>query len=430
MPGTLNERKYVGDQAPGSDREEYLAQVEKLVKSQTLHTSEALCKILQYLATHNLDRPGIPIKEYQIATEVLGRPPDFDPHSDATIRVQAGRLRSKLTEYYGSEGAYDSILVDLPKGSYHLSFQRRNVPTPSTVGGADLQPAVGLKATGLNSNRGLIAVVAVVSLLLVVSLLIIAGLIRGRATPSQANLQGIESRPGSLSVFWRLFLGGSQEPFVIFSNAKFVGRPETGMRYYDRARDTNAHILDHYTGVGEVLAVRDLDRVFTSLHREIRVKRGSMFTMDDAQNNDLIFVGSPAENLALLELPNTHEFVFHRETQGVRKGDLGIANLHPREGEPAFFLPTPVSLPLDTDYAIVALLPGLNPSRSLLILAGTSTVGTQAAVEFVCRQDSVGDLLGQLGVHQDGKVPPFEAVLRVNVRHDVPIGSKIVALRK
>ena len=33
------------------------------------------------------------------------------------------------------------------------------------------------------------------------------------------------------------------------------------MRYYDAKRDANLPTLDHYTGVGEVLAVHSLDTV-------------------------------------------------------------------------------------------------------------------------------------------------------------------------
>ena len=66
-----------------------------------------------------------PLKEYQIATEVLGRPVGFDPQSDSTVRVQAGRLRVKLAEYYANEGVDDAIIVEIPKGSYALTFHLR-----------------------------------------------------------------------------------------------------------------------------------------------------------------------------------------------------------------------------------------------------------------------------------------------------------------
>src|ERR1700686_1156201 len=106
-------------------REQYLAQIDRLLNSHVLHGSESLCKLLRYLAEHALDHPGSPLKEYQIATEVFGRSPNFDPHSDSTIRVQAGRLRLKLAEYYGSEGADEPIQVEIPKGTYVVSFHRR-----------------------------------------------------------------------------------------------------------------------------------------------------------------------------------------------------------------------------------------------------------------------------------------------------------------
>ena len=109
----------------GLGREQCFQQIERLTKSHSLPSSESLCKLLRYLAEHSLDHPGIALKEYQIATEVLGRPAGFDPQSDSTVRVQAGRLRVKLAEYYSHEGINDPILVEIPKGSYSLSFQLR-----------------------------------------------------------------------------------------------------------------------------------------------------------------------------------------------------------------------------------------------------------------------------------------------------------------
>jgi hypothetical protein len=236
--------------------------------------------------------------------------------------------------------------------------------------------------------------------------------------------------PMALQVFWRGFLTGPAEPWVIFSNAAFVGRPDSGMRYYSSARDGQAHILDHYTGVGEVLAVHALDNVFGKLQQPIRVKRGSLFSLDDAKNNDLIFMGSPSENLTLLEIPSTAEFVFKRISSGPRKGEVEIINVHPESIEPKSYLATPSDEPLTEDYSVVALVKGLNPSRSALILAGTTTIGTQAAVEYVCQPDSLEKLLLRLSVSNSGELKPFEAVIHVKVTRGVPVGTELVALRK
>src|SRR5713226_6592550 len=108
-----------------TDRAQKLGQIERLASSHSLHGSESLCKLLRYLAKHALDHPGTPLKEYQIATEVFGRQADFDPQLDSMVRVQAGRLRAKLAEYYASESADDPIWVDLPKGSYAVAFHER-----------------------------------------------------------------------------------------------------------------------------------------------------------------------------------------------------------------------------------------------------------------------------------------------------------------
>src|ERR1022692_494045 len=109
--------------------EQFFQQIDQIIKSHSLRGSESLCKLLQYLAKQSLYHPDAPLKEYQIATEVYGRHADFDPQSDSTIRVQAGRLRLKLAEYYAGEGAADSIVVKIPKGSYHLTFEARPVET-------------------------------------------------------------------------------------------------------------------------------------------------------------------------------------------------------------------------------------------------------------------------------------------------------------
>jgi hypothetical protein len=407
-----------------SEREQYLLQIEKLVNSHVLHGSESLCKLLRYLAKHALDHPGQPIKEYQIATEVFGRSEDFDPQLDSMVRVQAGRLRAKLSEYYNTDGAEDAAVVELPKGTYILSFHHRAAAGRSHSGSTGENNWEGAK--GGHPRRMWVIATISLAVLLLASAGVILTLVSSR-NPAQAGVQ--EVAPAAFRVFWNGFLPGQEEPWVIFSNAAFVGRPETGMRYYDNGRDKGSFILDHYTGVGEVLAVHELDRVFGLLHRQIRVKRGSLFSLDDAKDTNLIFIGSPSENLTLLEIPGTQEFVFQRPTSGPRKGDQAVVNMHPQPGEAKEYFATPGNVPLTEDYSVIALVKGLNPGQALLILAGTTTIGTQAAVEYVCRQSSVEELLLRLPVSQTGQLKPFEAVIRVKVTRGVPVGTELVALR-
>jgi hypothetical protein len=216
---------------------------------------------------------------------------------------------------------------------------------------------------------------------------------------------------------------------VIFSNAAFVGRPETGMRYYNSREDSKSAVFDHYTGVGEVLAIHALDDAFGTLGRRILVKRGSLFTLDDVRNNNLIFVGSPSENLSLLDIPGTQEFVFQRVASGPRQGDLSIVSKHPKPGEAGAYLASPSNVPLTEDYSVVGLVPGIGSGRYVMILAGTTTFGTQGAVEFVCRQESVEKLLHAIPESTAGPTRPFEALVRVKIARGVPVGTELVAVR-
>lgn len=417
-----------------TERDQFLSQIERLVASRVLHGSESLCKLLRYLAKHAMEHPGLPIKEYQIATEVFGRSADFDPQLDSMVRVQAGRLRSKLTEFYSGEGVADPIVVELPKGTYVLAFHHRGASAtrPQPALQPDLEypaPHAQSRATSAAGSHGWLIAVIALGALLALSAIVIIVLVVNRSAAQASSGREVEVAPAAFHLFWRGFLAGPEEPWVVFSNANFVGRPETGMRYYDAGRDKGSAILDHYTGVGEVLAVHELDRVFSSMHRQIRIKRGSLFSLDDAKNNNLIFIGSPSENLSLLELPSTQAFVFERLVSGPRKGDQAIVNLRPQPDEGKQFLASPAGETLTEDYAIIGLIHGLTPGQAVLILAGTTTIGTQAAVEFVCHQNSVEQLLLRLPVSQTGQLKPFEAVIRVKVSRGVPVGTELVALR-
>ena len=414
-------------------RDEYFKQIEKLASSNLLHGSESLCKLLRYLAAQTIDHPGASVKEYQIATEVFGRPGNFDPRVDSTVRVQTGRLRSKLAEYYASAGVEDPVIIEIPRGSYTLIFHHRPAAAATlaaqeaATSHTETELAVPEPRSRSYSPIRAVALV-VLAVLLVGTLAVLAYVVLAKPRTVARTLAPREDVT-ALRSFWKYFIDQPEDPWVVFSNAEFVGRPETGMRYFDPARDAGEQILDHYTGVGEVLGIHELDHVFGLLNHGLRVKRGRLLSLDDAKNNDLIFIGSPSENLTLREIPSTQEFVFKRTDTPTRKGDLAIFNVHAKPNEQKIYFATP-AIPLLEDYSIVALVPGVNQARWAMILAGTTTLGTQAAVEYVCRARNIEDLLTRLTGSRTGDVVPFEAVLKVKIASGVPVHSEVVALKK
>jgi len=216
-----------------TERAQFQAEIERLVASHALHGSESLCKLLRYLGKQALDHPGVPVKEYQIATEVFGRQADFDPQLDSMVRVQAGRLRAKLGEYYGTEGIADRLVIELPKGSYAITFHERlgaaNTPGNGTpVARYANQPAEGRQDGGQRSIAAPVLAVALVAALATIGWLIF---IRREPAVSSAAISLEAPVPAPVQIFWKGFVHGPDEPWVIFSNAQFVGRPDKGMRY-------------------------------------------------------------------------------------------------------------------------------------------------------------------------------------------------------
>jgi hypothetical protein len=407
--------------------QECLIQIDHMVSSPLLYGSEALSKLLQYLAHHTLNSPADHLKEYQIATEVLGRPSEFDPQSDSSVRVQVGRLRTKLAEYYNSIGAQDPILVDVPKGRYALSFERRGISFEKEATSKTTDNNIPSAPPPRPRHN------VVLNWMVLANILLLCGnivyLLHYKSVTPVVPHSGTVHPPSALLDFWSPFLGDHDDSFVIYSNAAFVGDPVTGMHYYDSTRDSRDQVSQYYTGVGEVMGVLELDRLFRGFGRQFHVKRGGIFTLDDALNNNLIFLGSPVEDPPQNKIPTTSQFVFRRLPRE-NSPWWAIIDLHPQAGDTGTYRSTlQPARQVGTDFAIIALVTGLNPARRILILEGISTFGTQAAVDYVCNEASMRDLLGQLHTKSGGVPPPFEALLQIEVVNNVPLKTRLIVLR-
>jgi len=93
-------------------------QLERILGSQCFEQAGRSSKFLRFVAEQTLAGLGERLKGYTIAVEVFGRPADFDAQNDPLVRVEGGRLRRRLAEYYAGEGKRDELRVDLPRGGY------------------------------------------------------------------------------------------------------------------------------------------------------------------------------------------------------------------------------------------------------------------------------------------------------------------------
>ena len=90
-------------------------------------------RFLEFVVEHALSSPNEPLKEMIVGMELYAGQADFDPRTTAVVRVDATRLRTKLREYYSSEGANDALVIDLPKGSYSPVFREASISTPPRI---------------------------------------------------------------------------------------------------------------------------------------------------------------------------------------------------------------------------------------------------------------------------------------------------------
>ncbi len=102
-----------------------LSQIDRILHSEEFRSSEVLRRLLTYLADKAISGEADQLKEYVIAIDGLGKPSSYDPQHNSAVRIQVGRLRQKLAEYYRAEGKDDEVIIDLPKGRFRLTCEHR-----------------------------------------------------------------------------------------------------------------------------------------------------------------------------------------------------------------------------------------------------------------------------------------------------------------
>jgi hypothetical protein len=110
------------------DATEIRAALARLIASPAFSKSPQLAHFIKFVVDETLAGRGDRIKAYTVAADALGRDANFDPQNDPIVRVEAGRLRRALTNYYGNGGRDDLVIIELPRGSYMPEFHVNTAP--------------------------------------------------------------------------------------------------------------------------------------------------------------------------------------------------------------------------------------------------------------------------------------------------------------
>lgn len=110
--------------------EQVRAALDRVLAAPEFVNATRLSRFLRFAVEKSMAGAGAELKEYLLGVEVFDRGQDFDPRLDPIVRVEAGRLRGKLQEYYEGGGLSDPVRIVFRKGSYAPSF---DAATPVTV---------------------------------------------------------------------------------------------------------------------------------------------------------------------------------------------------------------------------------------------------------------------------------------------------------
>jgi hypothetical protein len=395
----------------------------RVASSRSFKNSPRLRDLLLYVAECAIRDAPEDATEQQIGMKVFGRPPGYNSSEDSIVRSHARLLRQKLDAYFETEGVDEGLRIDVPKGHYLLVF------TPRAPASILPPPLIVTRSTveSLESNEEPDAVAPAGTRISTKSriwlLWLALGLVASAAAVfalSQISSSRIDRSVASL---WAPFLTGDP-PLLIYSNGVFVGDSKSGMRYATQQElqspPADGRLIDHYTGIGETDGVYELTRLFDLAHATFILKRSHLVTWDEAKQRNLIFIGSPAENLAVQALPSSAEFTLFSTPEA-----SGYRNNHPRRGEPTNYVRP--EHPLTRDYALISFLPGMQSGKQMMWLSGLTTLGTQAAVEFASRPDGAAELL-KAARGPNGKVRPFEALLETTIIGGVPLDVRLITI--
>ena len=431
--------------------EERHRQVERVLGSVTFSNTPGLKCFLQFIASLAEQGRTHEISEYAIAIEVFGRPPNFDPTSDTIVRTQAYRLRLRLKEYYEGEGKDDLVVIEVPKGHYVPLFQFRpgsglQEPIPPTEVPARPEPVSAAPA----AVRGKLwmrrtGVILLALVMFIGGAAVGARWLGRRQSASAANLpQGIESQ------FWSGFLGSDRHIIVSFMDFHYLasdsgallpirwGSPmaERGVPA-DPTAAANPKMAamagrltyeNGFAALGDMVGMHDLAMLFTKLGAAVTATRVHQLTLDELKDADLVFLGQFTGRANQIWLTEHRPWRFAFGQTGPHVWEEAIVDTGAPGGATSQFVLgfEAGSHVLRTDYALISVVPGVNPTHRVVILGGLTTTGTQGAAEFLTSEAGLRDLLTAIGTRENGRLvfPQFfQCVLRVEVAHGLDVIS-------
>ena len=425
-------------------------QVQRILNSDTLRNAQVLRQLLRFLAEKSIAGDTDNLKEYTIGLDALGKPASYDPKHDSVVRIQIGRLRYKLLEYYRTEGKNDPIVIDLPKGHFRITWENRTATSPEPALAAisvfpqvaqpivipqvqELKKQIRLGYFGL----AIIVIWALSASVLAVNQYRANAPLREAWTPELKELWEpfiTSNRPTILSVGSPLFINlqgiGSFRDLAlnkwddvvasphIQSMRKAFGNPVIAPRYI-------------YTGVGEMTSAFQLGKLLDVGPMKISLMRSSEISWQQMVDDNILFIGPPRVFGDILQQSPVEEDFSNTED--------GIRDQKPDSGHPAFYPDTYSSLaaygaagwPEDGEiYALVSRTPGPLGTGAVMAFNSNHSPGILGAVQWFTNPAFARELVLKMR-KPSGEIPKYvQLVLKVKYHDSVPTQISYITHRE
>jgi hypothetical protein len=386
------------------EQQSFNESIERILQSKAFAAAHSSRRLLKYLADRTANEDP-DLKEYSVGIDVFGKSSSYDPQRDSTVRIQVGRLRQKLTEYYGDEGRLDTACIEIPKGSFRLAISPRTIAfAPSPDAPSFWKP------------------LAIGSLLLSIGLLAWIGFTRN-TSPQNPNWSK------DLNTLWHPILS-NQRPLVIAFSTPLFAEFQGTMLFRSRGEESWDKLLasqnfslvskvlgtptakptNYYAAAGEVGAAFSLARALSPHQRNISLVRDVQLSWQQLADNNVLFLGAPRFfRDKLRDLPMDLEIL--AESDGFR-----VKN--PLPGEPTSFPKNGVQGDGET-HALVTLSPGPGGKGRIMSFMSNDTFARQGSVQALTDPDFASLLIQRLK-GPGGTVPEFyQLMLKVKLKGGV-----------
>ncbi len=417
----------------------------RIINTPSFQKATKLQALLRFIVETSIRGEEEEISEYRIGIEVFEKGADYSPLLDSSVRVQARQLRLKLHEYFDGPGRNETMVLEIPKGSYKPTFrsslQDREAIEPlephgiesalATDAQVQVSPPVQVQAVE-RSNRLPWWVAAV--------FLAIAIVLGARLTWEARG-----SVPWPLSTVLNrrdtshLVLADSAYQITSTANASSIGlteylrtkpRNDTAINLADspEARLTHALAGGTFTSFADAILVSSLSRVAGKYSLGLDIKSSRDIDPRDLEQGNFIFAGSPSSNpwVSLY----TGRLNFREVDNPSTHGSKMFLNTHPQKGEPRVFEGSSSDNAVRADYADLAVVPGLGEQGTVMLVQGLRHESTEAAARLLA--DPEGDRMLRQAIRSAGygdKPPYFEALLAVRAVAGIPQVTGVSAIR-